>query len=68
MWQGIHASQFLDVPPLGSSTEHYSGLRLKQSCHRKTRNYRRFGTEGYFTYCKNSMGPIMKNITSHDGV
>jgi hypothetical protein len=42
----------------------YSGLQLKRSCRRKTRNDRRLGTEGYFTYCKNSVGPFLNNITS----
>ena len=46
------------------STHSYSGLQLKRSCRRKTRNDRRLGTEGYFTYCKNSVGPFLNNITS----
>jgi hypothetical protein len=46
----------------------YSWIYINEDQHRKTGNDRRLGTEGYFTYCKNSMGPIMKNITSCNGV
>jgi len=46
----------------------YSWIYINEDHHRKTGNDRRLGTEGYFAYCKNSMGPIMKNITSHNGV
>ncbi len=46
----------------------YSGLQLKQGYHRKTRNDRRLGTEGYFTYCKNSVGPFLNNITSRSQI
>ena len=38
----------------------YSLIYRKENPRRNTRNDRRLGTNGYFTYCKNIMGPIWK--------
>jgi hypothetical protein len=56
--------------PLGGNNfknylREYSWLYKKGIFRRKTRNDHRLGTEGYFTYCKNSVGPFLNNITSH---